>query len=104
MSSVPSRGSDECLSGGSERLVDPLADDGCVCDETAVLPQVQLVARRLEIEADAPCRRRASDGPRKATVDRSVQMAAHKPLDLRVTADNGGKSRRVIEAIAVHYR
>ena len=81
---------------------------------TLGLPQMQLVARRLEPEMQPRARaqvelelvRRAGcgtgDGAGKAAVDRTVQVAADDALDLRVTRNDLGKGADVLQAIPVH--
>lgn len=75
---------------------------------------MQLVARRLEIEADTRsgneidsdlmrgARRGPGNGAGKAPIDRAVQVAAQDALDLRVVANHLGKSCGIIKAVIVH--
>src|SRR5579884_4178389 len=82
--------------------------------EAAVLPDVQLIAGRLEIEAEPRAgsqidpdlvrraRRRAGDGAGKAPVDRPVKVPAQNALDLLVPRDDLGKGGRVAETVAIH--
>jgi hypothetical protein len=78
------------------------------------LPQMQLITRRLEDEAEARirdevepdlmrrARRRSGDRAGKAAVDRAVQMTAQDTLDLRMAPDDFGKAGRVVETIIIH--
>ena len=82
----------------------PVAEDGGVGDEAGLrLPQVELVAGRLESEADPGiryeveadlmrrARRGAGDRAGKAAVDRAVEMTAQDAFDLRMAPDDRGK-------------
>src|SRR5438128_2403083 len=93
----------------------PVAEDGGVGDEAGLrLPQVELVAGRLESEADPGiryeveadlmrrARRGAGDRAGKAAVDRAVEMTAQDAFDLRMAPDDLGKPDRVGEAKIVH--
>src|SRR5208282_3601806 len=84
-------------------------------DKTGVFaPAVELVAGRLEREAD-PCvgaeieddpMRRARSGPGdrtgKAGFDRAMEMPAKDALDLRVAANDLGKGGTAAESEPVH--
>jgi hypothetical protein len=78
-----------------ERLK-PFAEQGGVSHQASVLPNMQLVAGRLEIEADTRsgneidsdlmrgARRGPGNGAGKAPIDRAVQVAAQDAFDLRM--------------------
>ena len=85
-------------------------------DEGAVLPQVQLVAGRLELETQGRARseiqgelmrgagRGAGDRTGEAAVDHPVQMAAQDALDLRMARDHFGEGGGIVERALVHAR
>src|SRR5262252_9033007 len=93
----------------------PVADRGGVRDEPEpVAPVMQLITGRLErkgeprfgpeVERDLMRGARCCAGERasKAGFDRSVEMAAENPLDLRVVADDLGKPGAAAEPGLVH--
>ncbi len=96
-----------------ERLK-PFAEQGGVSHQISVLPNMQLVTGRLEIEADTRsgneidpdlmrgARRGPGNGAGKAPIDRAVQVAAQDALDQRVAANHLGKGGRIIKAVIVH--
>ena len=96
-----------------ERLK-PFAEQGGVSHQASVLPNMQLVAGRLEIEADTRpgneidsdlmrgARRGPGNGAGKAPIDRAVQVAAQDAFDLRMAPNHLGKSGGIIKAVIVH--
>src|SRR5258708_2324485 len=87
----------------------PVAENGGVGDQAALgLPQMQLIARRLDAEMQ-PCpgaqveldlvrrtRRGAGDSAGKPAIDAAMQVTARNPLDLRVARDDLGKGGRIV--------
>ena len=83
-------------------------------NEPALLPQMQLVAGRLEheaqrrvgekIEADLMRRARCGAGNRagEAPVDWAMEMAAQDPLDLRMAGDDRGERGGIFQPVLIH--
>ena len=90
--------------------VKPFAEQGGVSHQASVLPNMQLVAGRLEIEDDTrsgneidpDLMRGARRGAGKAPIDRAVQVAAQDAFDLRMAPNHLGKSGGIIKAVIVH--
>src|SRR6516165_4566355 len=92
----------------------PFAEQGGVSHQASVLPNMQLVAGRLEIEADtrsgneidsdlmrgAP--RGPGNGAGKAPIAPALQLAPQDAFDLRMAPNHLGKSGGVIKAVIVH--
>jgi hypothetical protein len=96
-----------------ERLK-PFAEQGGVSHQASVLPNMQLVAGRFEIEADTRsrneidsdlmrgARRGPGNGAAKVPIDRAVQVTAQDAFDLRMAPNHLGKSGGIIKAVIVH--
>src|SRR5215471_342562 len=93
----------------------PVADRRSMRDEPGALPPImQLIAGGLERKTEPRlgsqiqddlmrrARGRSRDCAVKPGLDRTMQMPAEDPLDLRLTSDSLGKGRAVAEPGQVH--